>query len=449
MLPLAILLKGMGYTVSGSDRSYDQGRTPEKFTWIKAQGIDLFPQDGSGISGIIHEVLISKAVEDTVPDIAAAKRQGIPIRKRVDMLIDLFNAADKRIAVSGTSGKTTTTGMIAYLLKEAGLDPTVNNGGIFKNYIEENPYSTAFVGKGHIFVSEIDESDGIEAVCRFEPDIAVIHNISLDHQPMEELQKMFAGFLSKTSCAIVNAEDEGVMGMAKGFTGKIISYGVGIDGADLSAHTLQPRPDGIDCTLEGFGEKTQLKLSVPGQHNVSNALAAVSVGIALGLTLQKCADILSRFEGIKRRMDVIGTTRNITVIDDFAHNPDKIDATLHTLKEFPGRLLIFFQPHGYGFLKVVACELAQSFIKGMSPEDRVYTVEPFYTGGTVDRSVQMRDVVAMMEQGNIHVLLFQNRAEVEKAILADAQPQDRIVIMGARDDSLTTFAQDVHRRLGE
>ena len=313
MLPLAIILKGLGYTVSGSDRSHDQGRTPEKFDWIRGQGIALHPQDGSGIAGDIDYVVISKAVEDTVPDIAAAKTLGVPIKMRADILIGLFNKAGTRIAVSGTSGKTTTTGMIGFLLKEAGMDPSVMNGGIFRNYARDNPYSTAFVGGGDVFVTEVDESDGIDVVTAYEPDIAIIHNITLDHQPMEELRRMFSGFLDRTKTAVVNADDAGVMELAGDFGGRKITYGAN---GDLRASDYIPHPDGIEATISAGAETARLKLRLPGRHNISNALAALAVARAVDIPLAKAADILSRFEGIRRRMEVVGTSVKKSTAED-------------------------------------------------------------------------------------------------------------------------------------
>ena len=440
MLPLAIILKGLGYTVSGSDRSYDQERTPEKFDWIKKQGITLHPQDGSGITKDISYVVISKAVEDTVPDIAAAKAAKVPIKMRADVLIDFFNRTGTRIAVSGTSGKTTTTGMIGFLLKEAGIDPTIMNGGIFLDYAKDNPYSTAFVGGGDVFVSEVDESDGIDIVTQYEPDIAVIHNITLDHQPMEELRKMFSGFLAKTKIAVVNADDAGVMEIADGFEGEIITYG---NDGRITSSGYVPKPAGCDVTIKDGDQQSLLQLSVPGRHNVSNALAAIAVGRAMKLPLEQCCEILSRFTGIRRRMEVVGNKNGVIVMDDFAHNPDKIAATLGTLHEFPGRVHVFFQPHGYGFLKVVGPELAQSFADNLGADDTLYMVEPFYAGGTVDRSVGSKQIVDDIVNRGKNAVLVDDRAVAKNAILAHVKAGDRVVIMGARDDSLSGYARDI------
>ncbi len=135
MLPLALILRGQGKTVAGSDRSLDQGRTPEKFDFLRAQGITLFPQDGSGVTHADQRVVISAAVEETVPDVQAARRVGASLVKRAELLASLFNAAPQAIAVGGTSGKSTTTGMIGWILTEAGLDPTIMNGAVMKNFV--------------------------------------------------------------------------------------------------------------------------------------------------------------------------------------------------------------------------------------------------------------------------------------------------------------------------
>jgi UDP-N-acetylmuramate--alanine ligase len=444
MLPLAVILKGMGHRVSGSDRSFDQGRTPEKFDWIRAQGIALHPQDGSGITAGLSAVVISKAVESTVPDIAAAQRLDLAIRMRVDLLIDLFNAAPRRLAIAGTSGKTTTTGMTGFILRQAGLDPTVMNGGIFRNFAKENPYATAFVGKGRVFVSEIDESDGIEAVTRFKPEIAVLHNVTLDHQPMEYLTQMFEGFLSGTGTALLNAEDANVRKVAKNFGGRIITYSADETiTADLYARSIDLRPDGIEADVFFRNEKARLKLAVPGRHNLSNALAAIASAMEFGIGLEQSCAILADFTGIKRRMEIVGAARGVTVIDDFAHNPDKIAATLETLKSFPGRVLLFFQPHGYGFLKVVGPELGQAFASCMDENDQLYMVEPFYAGGTVDRSVGSASIVADIVERGRHAYLVESRDAAMAALLADAKAGDRIVVMGARDDTLSDFARAI------
>ncbi len=444
MLPLAIILKGLGHEVQGSDRSNDQGRMPEKFQWIAEQGIKLFPQDGSGVTADIDALVISTAVEDTIPDVAAAKQKSVSIKKRADILAEYFNAAKTRIAIAGTSGKTTTTGMVGFLLKEAGFDPIVMNGGIFRNYADNNPYATALVGKGEVFVTEADESDG--SIALYNPDIAVVHNITLDHKPLPELKQLFGDFLGKARIPIVNSNDDHIAEVLSG-RDNVISYSVSNSGSDIFAKDIVQKPFGIEAVVVSGADMADLKLQVPGVHNLSNALAAISVGVALDIKLSKSAEILSRFTGIKRRMELVGEKNGIAVLDDFGHNPDKIAATLSALKQFPGRLHVFFQPHGYGFLKLVWQELAQTFADHLSPEDRLYLVEPFYMGGTVDRSIGASHVVAELKRLGIQAELGEDRDAIKAAVIPALKAGDRVIIMGARDDSLSDFARDLYKSI--
>jgi len=411
MMPLALIAQGMGYHVVGSDRSYDQGKTPEKFAYLQSIGMDLFPQDGSGVTRDIARLVISTAVEDTIPDIKAAKEQGINIIHRSALLAEFFNRAQTRIAIAGTSGKTTTTGMVGFMLKEMGRDPTVMNGGVFRNYAADNPYCSALVGAGDIFVTEADESDG--SIAQYNPTIAVLNNIALDHKPLSELVPLFRDFLRKADKIVLNVDSDAVRALAADLPPeKIIWYGAQ-DGA--------------------------MSLQVPGAYNQSNAHAALGIARALSIDEAQARAALEKFTGIKCRMETIGTKNTITVIDDFAHNPDKIAASLSALKETPGRLMIFFQPHGYGFLKLLKDDLAACFNQGLGVDDQLLLVEPYYAGGTADRSVTSADVAALIPQAKI----YKDRAAVKDEILDAAQSGDRIIIMGARDDTLSEFARDI------
>ena len=184
MLPLALIVKARGHDVEGSDRSLDAGRTAAKFDFLKARGIGLHPQDGSGVTRPTQLLVTSAAVEDTVPDVVAAKALGCPQVSRPQLLAQLVNSAKVSIAVGGTSGKSTTTGMIAWILYATRRDPTVMNGAVMKNFVAgDSPFASAIVGEGDIFVSEVDESDG--SIALYQPTIAVLNNIALDHKSMD------------------------------------------------------------------------------------------------------------------------------------------------------------------------------------------------------------------------------------------------------------------------
>lgn len=434
MLPLAMILRAKGFDVAGSDRARDQGKSPAKFSSLEAQGVTLFPQDGSAVAGANDILVVSTAVEETVPDVVAARAKNIPILRRAELLAQLFNAAGTRIAIAGTSGKSTVTGMIGYLLKETGHDPTVMNGGIFRNYTYVNPFATALTGAGDIFVTEADESDG--SIALYNPTIAVLNNIALDHKPMDELIPLFRDYLAKADICVLNYDSPDVRALADTVPGQKIWYGFGT-GADIRAGDVTLRSDGLSATING----EKLILNVPGRHNLSNALAAIAAAKAAGVDVATACATLAGFTGIKRRMEVIGVKNGITVMDDFAHNPDKIAASLSALREFPGRLLVFFQPHGYGFLKLLKDELATCFSHGLGHDDHLFVVEPYYAGGTVDRSVQMKDITPHIAGPTVH--LADGRGMVKAGVLSIAQPGDRIIVMGARDDTLSDFATEI------
>ena len=206
MLPLANIVRDAGAAVSGSDRAMDQGRLGPKFQWLQSLGIDLFAQDGSGIISGDQVLIASAAIEDRVPDIAKANALGCPRMTRAELLADLFNAAPRSVAVGGTSGKSTVTGMIGWILTGAGRDPTIMNGAVMKNFVaDDTPFASARVGQGDIFVSEVDESDG--SIALFTPEVAVLNNVSLDHKTLEELRQLFGDFAKKAKVCVWNADD--------------------------------------------------------------------------------------------------------------------------------------------------------------------------------------------------------------------------------------------------
>src|SRR5436309_9072286 len=196
MPPLALIIQARGGHVEGSDRALDQGRNAERFDFLRGRGVLLHPQDGSGISRASQILVTSAAVEETVPDVQAARRIGASIITRARLLAQLFNRAPLSIGVAGTSGKSTTVGMIGWILHRAGRSPTIMNGADMKNFIDNgSPFASARIGENDIFVSEVDESDG--SIALFEPRMAVVNNISLDHKSMDELRRLFSGFIAK------------------------------------------------------------------------------------------------------------------------------------------------------------------------------------------------------------------------------------------------------------
>jgi len=206
MTPLALIIQARGGHVEGSDRALDQGRNAERFDFLRGRGVLLHPQDGSGISRASQILVTSAAVEETVPDVQAARRIGASIITRPRLLAQLFNRAGLGIGVAGTSGKSTTVGMIGWILHCAGRSPTIMNGADMKNFIDlDSPFASARAGDGDVFVSEVDESDG--SIVFFEPRVAAVNNISLDHKSLDELRALFRGFIARAQTAVLNLDN--------------------------------------------------------------------------------------------------------------------------------------------------------------------------------------------------------------------------------------------------
>src|SRR6478609_7873106 len=269
MLPLASIVRASGARVAGSVRSL---------------GIQLFPQDGSGLQEGMT-LVTSAAVEATVPDVVRAKELGLPQLTRPQMLARLLNAAQRSVAVGGTSGKSTVTGMIGWILHACHRQPTVMNGAVMKNFTSpSSPFASALVGDPELFVSEVDESDG--SIALYHPSVAVLTNISLDHMGMDELRALFGGFLDRSGKAVINMDDpeSRVLGEALGDS-KLLGYGFDSPGAAFTGRNLKLDADSVTFDVQNGEEIVAVTLPQPGRHNASNALAALAACFALGIPL--------------------------------------------------------------------------------------------------------------------------------------------------------------------
>src|ERR1700746_2838923 len=449
MTPLALIIQARGGRVEGSDRALDQGRNAERFDFLRARGVLLHPQDGSGITRASQILVTSAAVEETVPDVQAARRVGAAVTTRARLLAELFHSAALGVGVAATSGKSTTVGMLGWILHRAGRNPTIMNGADMKNFIDAgSPIASARIGEDGLFVSELDESDG--SIALFEPRIAVVNNISLDHKSLDELRSLFRDFIAKAQTVVLNLDNSETAALLVGLKpGQAITYSLNSTQGHLFASPPVRSPAGIKFQVKAreTGEVVEVDLKVPGRHNVANALAALSAAKACGVSLAAAAAHLRKFSGIRRRLEVVGTANEITVVDDFAHNPDKISATLETLHAFPGRLLLMFQPHGYGPIRLMREGLVGCFASGMRDEDVLVMPEPVYFGGTVDRSVGSNDIVCEIQRCGRKALAFPDRGACGDILVRVARRGDRIVVMGARDDSLSQFAHELLRRI--
>ena len=440
MSSLAQILKLSGNQIQGSDRNFDLNRDSENKKALEDLGIKMYPQNGSGITSDLDFVCASTAVEDTIPDIKAAQAHTVPIKTRPQLLSEVFHSYKYGVAVGGTSGKTTTAAMVGYILDKAGKKPCLINGGLLRDYEDRTGIPNIIYNNGDICVVEADESNG--SIDLYNPYVSVINNISHDHKSIEELVTLFQNLSSRTKQAIVVNDDyETCRQLAHK---NKITFSIKNPRADFYAGEISPLPHGTEYSLDG--RKFSLKLI--GQFNVANALAAIAACSVFGVDKFAAAEILQNFSGTKRRLEVIGQKNNITVIDDFAHNPDKITASVSALRQYKGRLLIMFQPHGFGPMRSMGKEIIESFVNNMHQDDILIMPEIFFVGGTVTKDISSADLIDYAHKlGKTNAYFVENKANAADFLVKEAKSGDRIIIMGARDNSLTNLCKQILERL--
>lgn len=427
MSGLAKILHTSGKRVSGSDRALDGDYCRR----LRDMGITIHPQDGAGPRRFLEEtglkaedvvIVKSTAVEDKVPDIVTARELGIREIMRSDLLADMFNKT-RGIAVGGTAGKTTTTGLIAWVLKHAGLDPSCAVGGIMTG-LETN----AFRGAGPHFVIEADESDG--SIVKYNSYISLITNISRDHKSLDELKELFGSFLGHTDpsgACIICGDDPYLPDLAGRAGGRLIRYGLGA-GNDLRAEHIVIGTDHVKFTVDGMPFETRL----PGQHNVLNALAVIAVARFAGVSDGQTAEAMKAFPGMKRRFEHVGTARGVTIIDDFAHNPAEIAAAIRTARQASRRRFIVYQPHGFGPTRFTRDDLVRVFTD-LTADEYLYLDDIFYGGGTVEKDISSRDIIDEVRRNFSNAWYHGNRDEIVNDIVKEAREGDMVLVMGARD----------------
>lgn len=388
---LAVLSK---YYVSGSDRAYDP--LNELFLTLEEMNIQLSAQDGSGIDTSTDQVVYSSAIEFDNPDLVKAKELKIPILHRAEFLKQLIG--DKQlIAVAGTAGKTTTTGLLGWIFEYLGKDPSVYNGAAVTNWKEPKTRGNIRKGNSDLWIIEADESD--KSFLNFHPTHSIITNISKDHYELEELEGMFNQFEVQTS-------------------------GITIRGPVLADLKLQ--------------------IQMLGEHNIENAHYAAQLCIRLGFDPALVKEAISKFKGIERRLEIIGTTSGITIIDDYAHNPAKIAAALSATAESYKNIHTYWRPHGFSPLLQGMTGFVDIFTKHWKQNGGTINILPvFYAGGTVQKKVTASDLVHHLESAGVPARLMPDYPSLKKELEAHAKAGDAVLGMGARDPELPLFAKQL------
>jgi UDP-N-acetylmuramate-alanine ligase len=459
MSALAQYLAFQGTSVSGSDRSLDRGGEAVKRAYFERIGITLFPQDGSGLDGCSC-LVVSTAIEAQNPEVMRANALKLPVIHRSDLLAELARRR-KTIAISGTSGKSTVTGMAFHVLDAGGLKPSLITGANLASLLGEGLLGNAKAGAGEWLLIEADESDG--SLIKYAPEIGVILNVEKDHKEIAELIPLFERFRDQTARRVVlNGDDTHCAALARP---QDLLFHPGST-ADGPARDIVLGDWDTSFTLGGAA----FLLHVPGRHNLANAMAAIAVGRELGISLADCAKGLAAYRGVERRHVRIGEAGGVTVVDDFAHNPAKVKACLETVKRIGSpdqgngskrRILAVFHPHGFAPMKLMGKDLVAGAVEALDASDVLFMPEIYYAGGTADKSISSADLIreadALMAVkagkpsagagASSFGRFFPTKDEVIAAIAKEARPGDWVVSLGARDPSLGDFARKLFQAL--
>jgi UDP-N-acetylmuramate--alanine ligase len=428
MSALAQVLLAQDHRVTGSDRYIDEGRELDIFRKLRTAGVLLMPQDGSAVTSDTDAIVVSAAIEDDNADRLAARARNIPVIHRADMLAGLA-AGHTLVGVTGTSGKTTVTGMIGWILECLGQDPTIVNGGAVINWRSEYRIGNVRMGRSKLWVVEMDESD--RSLLRFAPDWAVVNNISKDHFELLEVQSLFREFAGRVRVGIVCGQ-----GVSSVLLGGTASW-------KRTTTVIEERMDYFEeAGRGGFHYKgVSFRSPLIGRHNTDNTHAAVALCDLLGMNLAAVRNALSSFAGIERRLERVGEANGVTIIDDYAHNPAKIRAGWQALASEHRRVLGIWRPHGFGPLASMMNELAETFAEVRRPDDQVYIMPVYYAGGTTQRKAESDDLVRALNARGAHAQLIKDYDVLLACIKKKARSGDAILCMGARDPELPLFAR--------
>lgn len=446
MSALAAGAAACGFTVSGSDRGADKTENAPMMNALKSQNIAIYPQDGSRFvpgCDLPDALVYSTAIEADNPDFLAAP--DIPRMHRAEFLRFLLDEFDRiSIAVTGSCGKSSVTAYITEVLEALGADPVMINGALSKRFRTPDNAGNFRAGKGGYLVFEADESD--KSLLAYGADYAVILNLATDHYSQEELAEVFSGFLKNIRKGAVISRQV-AEALDYNFPAQLdVRIFDDHPGAVPQLSLNEYRP-GFPPAAE-FGDGAAIKLPAAGKHVALNALAIRALGTMLGFEDSRILAALERFDGVWRRNDFAGKTpAGALVYDDYAHNPEKILSCLSGMRESaPGKMLAVFQPHGYkpfGFMEETLFELMENFLRS---EDRFILLEPFYAGGTSSFSPHSDDVCAGWQRKSAdpsRFIFMPDRETLKNFLQSSSGDGDIIVIMGARDNSLSLFASSL------
>ncbi len=438
MSALAQFLAGRGKIISGSDRYFAADADNETQQKLEAEGILCYPQNGTGINKKVQLIIVSTAVEDTVPEVILAKELKIPIIKRSDLLA-LIAITKRTIAVGGTSGKSTTGGMLFQILETAGYEPSIISGAGLVSLIKQGKIGNAKVGEGEWLIIEADESDG--SIVKYHPEIGLLLNIDKDHQEIEELMDIFSTFKGNTTGKfVVNASNKLTKMLSQNLANNFSSD---INDAGFKATELVQSGMNINFKIN----EIPFHLTTIGKHNMENALAAATVANLIGIPLKQSAKGLAAYEGIYRRHQLLGEKNGVKVIDDYAHNPAKCAASIRACQPIAPKVIAWFQPHGYGPTRFLKNDFIHEIADALRPNDEIWMSEIFYAGGTAIKDISANDLIIEISKLGKKAFFIEDRNNLLEQLRSHLTDDCVLLLMGARDPELEFFSKNIYNQL--
>jgi UDP-N-acetylmuramate-alanine ligase len=415
-----------GGFATGSDRAIDRGTASDIAEKLTSAGVKVVPQDGKGLTKDFDLVVVSTAIEDDVPEVKKAKELGIPLIHRSEFLAEITHRY-RTISIAGTSGKSTVAAMIFDILDYADISPSILTGANLVSLAGRGLLGNCFIGTSDWLVIEADESDG--SLVRYSSEIGVVLNLDRDHKETDEVKEYFSAFKLNSSACILNGDKENLADLREGST---------------LFHTKEVSDIVLEPASSSFHYKdVDVVLPIPGLHNIENAVAAIAVCGHVGVKPEICSKALKEFKGVTRRFQSVGTRGNIRVIDDFAHNPVKVAAAIKAAQLGGGRVLAFFQPHGFGPTRFMKNELIESFAGTLNEKDILWVTEIYYAGGTATKDISSEQIASGIVERGREARFAPKRDDIVLEIVSSARKGDTILVMGARDPSLHKFATDI------
>lgn len=440
MSGLAKVLADRGVAVSGSDL-----RLSRYAAALRDAGVVVHIGHDAANLGDPEVVVVSSAIPESNPELAEARRRGIPVWQRARMLAELAGTR-RTVAVAGTHGKTSTSSMTAAVLSAMGLDPTFLIGGELNDV-----GSNARCGEGDLYVVEADESDG--SFLNLAPHVAIVTNVEADHldhygtfSAVVDAFRAFVGQVDPSGVAVLCADDATLMGLVSACPGRVVTYGRSTS-ADVRTEHIRPQAGGVSFDVAfPDGRHVSAAIAVPGDHMAVNATGVLAALWALGLDPEAAARALGSFTGVKRRFERVGEVAGVTVIDDYAHHPTEVRATLRAARDAGfGRVWVIFQPHRFTRTAALRTEFGASF----PDADRLVLMDVYSAGEAPVPGVSGKTVLdAVLEAApRTRAAYFPHRADVAGYVADRARPGDLVMTMGAGD--VTTMGAEIVRALDE